>query len=1022
MRPSRRYHLQACLPLIAAAVIMAFLAASCGNESTSVPDTTAPAAISDLEATATGCESVTLAWTAPGDDGNEGRASSYDVRYSTAVITAGNWASATQCAGEPTPKTAGQAETFVVGGLTIGTDYHFACKATDDNGNESNLSNGASATVGSTDIAWVKDGLADDEEWSTSATSLSANWSAAGCVTGYEYAIGTTEGATDVAGWTACATTSVTRTGLMLADGETYYISVKGVAGTTKGDSVSSDGVTVDISAPDSRVDDLSEEVVAPVFEVSWSGSDATSGIKQYDIQVSSDGGNSWDDWLTAATLTWGDFTGVNGHTYYFRSRACDNAGNVEAYPATADAHTTVTLSTSIAWVHDGLGADQDWTASASQLSANWATAGFADSYEIAIGTSQGATNVLDWTAVGAITSVTRGSLALSEGETYYFSVRSVYGGSPAAPTSSNGITVDLTKPASQVEAMPEEVYSTIFPVAWHGSDAVSGVKCYDIQVSVNGGGSWVTWLAATPLTSADYDGAADVTYQFRSRAYDNAGNMEDYPATADAQTKVNLAGQLQVDHVNDGTGDDVDWTNSQDTLYLNWPEVPGAEGYQYAIGYSPGATDFRPWSNVITATSASYANYLNGGWTYYASVRVVVGASHGPAVSSDGITVDRIAPSSSASTQDAAIASTSFLVSWAGSDNASGISSYNIQARDGAGDWYDWVTETDQTSEYFSGQVDHTYYFRSQATDSAGNVEVYPTQADAHTCVTCTFAYESDWGQSGSGDERLGFPFDVATDADGNVYVADNGFFRVKVFDPYGGFIRMFGSAGEGDSLLDSPAGVAVDDSGYVYVSDFNAGKVRKYTTDGAFVTAWGTQGSGDDQMVYPRGIAVDDSFYVYVAEQGNERIHKFTSSGVSVKTWGGLGDGDGQFSGCMCLAVAPSGDIYAVDAYHDRVQQFTANGVFIRTWGSYGPNDGQFFSMGFIAVDAAGHVYVADGCHIHRFTPEGVFLNKWGGCGDGEGEFLAYPYGITVHTDGTVYVTDMTAARIVKFVQTCP
>ena len=34
---------------------------------------------------------VKLTWTAPGDDGTVGTATSYDVRYSTGVINAGNW-------------------------------------------------------------------------------------------------------------------------------------------------------------------------------------------------------------------------------------------------------------------------------------------------------------------------------------------------------------------------------------------------------------------------------------------------------------------------------------------------------------------------------------------------------------------------------------------------------------------------------------------------------------------------------------------------------------------------------------------------------------------------------------------------------------------------------------------------------------------------------------------------------------------------------------------------------------------
>ncbi|MFZ1946367.1 MAG: fibronectin type III domain-containing protein, partial [bacterium] len=448
--------------MVAASASLLFV--SCGGENSSEPDTIAPAAITDLEAVATGCDAASLTWTAPGDDGTSGRASSYDVRYSTVGITEGNWASASECAEEPAPKAAGQTESFTVGGLTSGTTYHFACKARDNGGNESALSNDASTVAGSTAIGWVNDGLANDEDWSSSATSLSANWSGSGCVTGYEYAVGTAQGGTNVVGWTPHASTDVTHNGLTLAEGGTYYFSVRGVAGATKGTPKSSDGVTVDTSAPDSRVEDLPGQVATPVFTVTWGGTDGASGIMNYDIQVSSDGGGSWGSWLPATTQNSGDFTGLNGHTYHFRSRAHDLAGNVEAYPDTPDAYTTVVLSTAIAWVYDGLGEDQQWVASSNTLSANWATAGYADEYQYAIGTTQGGTDVVGWTTAGTQTSTTRAGLSLADAETYYFSARSVFGGTPAAPTSSDGITADLTAPASQVGAMPDEVLSTVIP------------------------------------------------------------------------------------------------------------------------------------------------------------------------------------------------------------------------------------------------------------------------------------------------------------------------------------------------------------------------------------------------------------------------------------------------------------------------------------------------------------------------------------------------------------------------------
>ncbi len=97
-------------------------------------DNVAPGTISDLVARARPKSgSVTLTWTAPGDDNaNNGRAAYYDIRYSTAAITEGNFASATQCVNEPSPDFGGKVQTFEVTGLAPGTTYYFAIKTYDD--------------------------------------------------------------------------------------------------------------------------------------------------------------------------------------------------------------------------------------------------------------------------------------------------------------------------------------------------------------------------------------------------------------------------------------------------------------------------------------------------------------------------------------------------------------------------------------------------------------------------------------------------------------------------------------------------------------------------------------------------------------------------------------------------------------------------------------------------------------------------------------------------------------------------
>ncbi len=85
--------------------------------------------------------SITLGWTAPGDDGKTGSAARYDLRYSTSPLTEATFASATAVAGMPVPQPAGTRQSVRVPNLLDTGVYYFAMKTVDAAGNWSGLSN-----------------------------------------------------------------------------------------------------------------------------------------------------------------------------------------------------------------------------------------------------------------------------------------------------------------------------------------------------------------------------------------------------------------------------------------------------------------------------------------------------------------------------------------------------------------------------------------------------------------------------------------------------------------------------------------------------------------------------------------------------------------------------------------------------------------------------------------------------------------------------------------------------------------
>ena len=107
---------------------------------TTLVDTIAPGRVTDLAGVFATVASVELNWTAPGDDGDEGNASEYDLRYSLDPISEETWEDAIRLEDVPAPSPSGTSESFTVTGLELGTTYSFAIKTVDDMLNESELS------------------------------------------------------------------------------------------------------------------------------------------------------------------------------------------------------------------------------------------------------------------------------------------------------------------------------------------------------------------------------------------------------------------------------------------------------------------------------------------------------------------------------------------------------------------------------------------------------------------------------------------------------------------------------------------------------------------------------------------------------------------------------------------------------------------------------------------------------------------------------------------------------------------
>ncbi|MDH7475680.1 MAG: DUF5107 domain-containing protein [Anaerolineae bacterium] len=100
----------------------------------------------------------------------------------------------------------------------------------------------------------------------------------------------------------------------------TYLDDAEGLLATT--------ATALDRTRPTSIMSALPPYTTTTAFPVAWSGTDMGSCVLDYDVQFKDGYEGVWTDWLTQTQSTSAIFSGQDGHTYFFRSRARDVFGN----------------------------------------------------------------------------------------------------------------------------------------------------------------------------------------------------------------------------------------------------------------------------------------------------------------------------------------------------------------------------------------------------------------------------------------------------------------------------------------------------------------------------------------------------------------------------------------------------------------------------------------------------------------------------------------------------------------------
>jgi trimeric autotransporter adhesin len=307
--------------------------------------------------------------------------------------------------------------------------------------------------------------------------------------------------------------------------------------------------------------------------------------------------------------------------------------------------------------------------------------------------------------------------------------------------------------------------------------------------------------------------------------------------------------------------------------------------------------------------------------------------------------------------------------------------------------------------------------------------------------------------------------PFGVIEDPSGNIFVSDS--YNDNVREDVAGTVNIIAGTGvagySGDGGLAThaqlyyPYGVARDSSGNIYIADSENCLVRKVDTSGNISTVAGlvtsstssTCGySGDGgpatsaELYIPTGVFVDTANHLWIADTYNHRVREVVNGTINTVAGNGTagysGDGGPAISAELYypndLRVDAAGNIFIADTYNQRIREVNATTKVINTIAGNGgaafTGDGQalensLYYPNSLFVDANDNVFIGDSDNnrVRWVDPAGTITtvagSTYGFGGDGgvaTSALLGEPEGVYEDGSGNLLVADTLNYRIRK------
>jgi PKD repeat protein/sugar lactone lactonase YvrE len=354
-------------------------------------------------------------------------------------------------------------------------------------------------------------------------------------------------------------------------------------------------------------------------------------------------------------------------------------------------------------------------------------------------------------------------------------------------------------------------------------------------------------------------------------------------------------------------------------------------------------------------------------------------------------------------------------------------------------------------------------------AIDNSGNLFIVETykhtiwKVSLNTGIILRVAGNGIMGNSGDGgaadDANLWYPYGVAVDSSGNLFIADFGNSIIRKVNANTGIITTLGFAYISDSIasIGRPVGLTLNSSGDLYISS-NSRIFKLSASTNIVSTLAGTGGTGGytgdggaantSCLNNPNSIVVDTLGNLFIADYNNQRIRKVNATNGVITTIAGTGklgySGDSvtaniaTFRYPLSVALDRLGNLFIVDQGNNgRIRKVTASTGIISTVagnGTYGSGgDGLAATVSYlyyptcVTLDCSGNLLIAEGLNnrIRKINAGTGIISTVAGNGTNSNlgdsgaaiyAFLKYPKGVSVDVSGNIYIADYFDHRIRK------